>query len=85
MSRVGRMNGPLSRQLDASVENANFIGPRAALPNASTYLQLEMLRQFLLITMQIGVGPESSQVAAVNDDAHVSGLMVKHSVGKLRW
>ena len=46
MSRVGLINEPLSSQLNAPVKNANFIRPRAALPNASAYLELEMLSDF---------------------------------------
>ena len=42
MTRISRVYEPLGGQLDASIEDTDFDGPCAGLPNAPTNLELEM-------------------------------------------
>ena len=76
MSRVGLIIESLICRFEARIKNAYLIGPSAALPNASTDLELEMLSELLFIVIQIGICTKSRKVVASNDDTDITSLVI---------
>lgn len=77
MTRICLIDESFSGQLDTSVEDSDFIGPCAALPNAPTNLKLEMFGKLLFVMIQISVCTERCKVVAMNDNTDVSSCVVK--------
>ena len=77
MTRISLVYVSFGGQLDASVEDSDFVGPCAALPDAPTNLELEMFGEFLLVVIQVGVSAKRREVVTMDDSTDVAGLTVE--------
>ena len=76
MTRISLIYESFGGQLDASVEDSDFVGPCAALPNAPTSLKLEMFGDLLFVVIQVSVSGKRREVVTMDDNTHVTSLMV---------
>ena len=69
-------------QLDASVEDSDFVGPCAALPNAPTNLKPEMFGELLFVVIQVSVCAKRCKVVTMDDNTDVTSLVIQKQQGE---
>ena len=77
MSTVRFIHEPRICQFGAPIADAYLIGPGAAFPNASADLELEVLGEFLLIMIQVGICTKSRKLVAVYNNIDITSSVVE--------